>query len=107
MNIPHYITKAAGIFFALPIVLYTGSLSWESVARYWKMGHTFRPFLYISTVGIFLYVMYTVAVLVALVLLYKKTRFATIRVLVWTVGVSLFLYWMLLLTQCIDVLERH
>lgn len=107
MRISNLVTKAVGVALSLPIALYTGSLAWESAARYWKMGPTFRPFVTIGTVGIFVYVMYTASVFVSLVLLYKKTRFATIRVLAWTVGVSLFLYWMLLLTQCIDVLERH
>ena len=92
---------------AAPVVLYTGLVLFDAAVKCWKVGWGTRPFTFIGTSGILVYVLYAAGVAIGLGCLWWKTRDRLIGGCALLLAVMLGLYWLGFLTWSLGVLPTR
>jgi len=90
-----------------PTILYTVIRCGNAGISCWKTGWESRPFIYISTAGILVFILYAVATTVGLGWLWKLTRDRFVGCCTILVASTLFIYWVGFLTWSIGVLPNR
>src|SRR5216117_1578366 len=97
-NAKRFVYCGLTLLVAAPIVFYTGLLAKDAAIKLWKVGWDSRPFIYISTAGILVYVLYATAVCGGLALLWKVTKDRFFGCCAIVIAEMLAMYWFGLLT---------
>ena len=95
------------VLITAPVVFYIALRCFNAAISCWKTGWQSRPFIYIGTNGIFVYILYVAASAAALGYLWKITKDRFIGSCAIVLAVMLAIYWLGLLTWNIGVLPNR
>src|SRR5205809_132950 len=95
------------VLMTAPVIFYSALRCMNAAISYWKTGWDSRPFIYISTSGILVYVLYVAVSAAALGWFWKITKDQFIGVCAVVLAAMLALYWLGFLTCSVGVLPNR
>lgn len=95
------------VLLTAPAILYTVIRCGNVGISCWKMGWASRPFIYISTAGIFVFILYAIATTAGLGWVWRLTKDRFVGFCAVLVAATLFIYWVGLLTWSVGVLPSR
>lgn len=103
----HLAFAGIAVMLTAPAVAYVMLRSVNAAVMFWKIGWDSRPFIYVSTPSIFVFVLYTVAAITGTGWLWKLTQQKIVgRCAILTV-IMLAIYWIGFLTWSVGILPNR